>query len=474
MKQTALFTDLYELTMMQGYFVEGMNTEVVFDMFFRRQPYGGGFSVFAGLDPLVEELLNLRFSSEDLDYLADLGLFSDDFLSFLAELRFTGDLYAVDEGSVVFPNEPLIRVHGNLIEVQLIEGMLLNAVNFQSLIATKASRVYIASREGKILEFGLRRAQGLDGALSAARAAFIGGASATSNTLAGKIYGIPVKGTMAHSWIMAFDDELSSFRRYAALYPDNVILLIDTYSTLGSGIENAITVGKELKAQGKRLGVRLDSGDLDYLSREVRRRLDNAGLPDAVITVSNELNEEIIHQLVASGAPIDLWGVGTHLVTGGSDASLTGVYKLSAKKAGEAYVPTIKVSNNPEKITNPGVKQIYRFVDDGGMFIADYLALTDEPVEPGAEYVFHHPDVEKIHFRLGSYATIEPLLKKRIDNGEQVSDRSTLSEIQEKTKRSLRCLDYSYKRIINPHRYKVSLSRKLKDMKFSMVNGYLD
>lgn len=471
MKRTPLFTDLYELTMMQGYFFERMNKPVVFDMFFRRPPFGGGFAIFAGLDDLLDELESLRFSEDDIDYLRDIGLFKTEFLDFLGNLRFTGDLYAVDEGTPVFPNQPLVRVHAGLIEAQLIEGMLLNIVNYQTLVATKAARVFTASREGKILEFGLRRAQGHDGAISAARAAFIGGAGATSNTLAGKTFGIPVSGTMAHSWVMAFEDELTSFQKYAELYPDSAILLIDTYDTIGSGLENAVRVGKQLKQQGKSFGVRLDSGDLDYLSRTVRRRLDQEGLTDAKIAVSNELNEEIIHQLVTGGAPIDLWGVGTHLVTGGSDASLTGVYKLAARQKGGEMIATIKVSNNPEKITNPGIKQVYRFFDDHGMCIADYIALIDEDVGPGREYIFHHPDVEKVHFRLSGYDRIQPLLTKRIEGGRVVSQRPSLPEIQEHTRNNLHTLDYTYKRIINPHRYKVSLSRKLKDLKFSMVNG---
>ncbi|MDC7127352.1 MAG: nicotinate phosphoribosyltransferase, partial [Spirochaetales bacterium] len=363
MYSSALLTDLYELTMMQGYFFKKNNPDVVFEMFFRRNPFKGGYTVFAGLEPLLTRLSNLHFDNDDIEYLKGTGIFKDSFLNYLKDFKFTGDIFSVDEGTIVFPGEPLITVKANLMEAQLIESFLLNTVNFQTLIATKSSRVYSASSEGMIMEFGLRRAQGIDGALSAARASYIGGASATSNTLAGKLYDIPVSGTMAHSWVMSFDSELESFRKYAEIYPSNAIFLIDTYDSLGSGIENAIIVGKELKAKGYNFGVRIDSGDLQYLSEEIRKRLDAEGLPDAFIAVSNDLNEHIIRQLVRDGAPINSWGVGTQLVTGGDDSSLTGVYKIVAKQQGDKLVPTIKLSNNPEKTTNPGFKQVYRFYD---------------------------------------------------------------------------------------------------------------
>ena len=312
---SALFTDFYELTMTQGYFLKNHNPRVVFDMFYRSQPYGGGYAVFAGLESFLESLKGFRFSAEDISYLASLNTFQDEFLDYLKEFTFKGDVYSMKEGTLVFPGEPLLRIEANLIEAQLIEGMLLNHINFQTLIATKTSRIYQASREGKIMEFGLRRAQGADGAMSASRASFIGGAGATSNTLAGAQYGIPVLGTMAHSWVMSFDSELESFRAFADLYPENAIFLIDTYDTLGSGIENTLIVGEELKNKGHNFGIRLDSGDLCYLSKQVRKRLDEAGFPDAFIVVSNDLDEYIITQLIAEGAPIDSWGVGTRMVT---------------------------------------------------------------------------------------------------------------------------------------------------------------
>ncbi len=469
MKYSALLTDLYELTMMQGYYLQGNNPRVSFDMFFRRNPFSGGFSVFAGLADLLDTLQNFSFKPDTISYLATLGLFRPDFLEYLSAFHFSGDLYSVDEGTVVFPGEPLVRVEGNLIESQLIESMLLNILNFQTLIATKAARIYHASRGGKILEFGLRRAQGWDGAVSASRAAFIGGAAATSNTLAGKLFGIPVKGTMAHSWIMAFPSELESFRSFAEIYPDSSILLIDTYDTLGSGIENAITVGLEMKEKGKSIGVRLDSGDLSYLSQKIRKRLDQAGLNDCSITVSNDLNEEIIHQLVSDGAPIDAWGVGTHLVTGGSESSLTGVYKLGAKEVDGVMSPTIKVSNNAEKTTNPGIKQVYRFHDDDGMAIADLIALNDEKLKDDGRVDFHHPMYENAHFSLEHYGSIVPMLKKQFSAGVPIHEPVPLTEIQKRARENLMKFDRTYKRIINPHIYKVSLSNELKNLKLKMI-----
>ena len=470
MYSSALFTDLYEMTMVQGYFLHDKNPDVVFDMFFRNPPFNGGFSVFAGLGELLDRLTALKFGREELSYLESLGTFKPDFLEYLKNFSFTGDLYAMDEGSVVFPGEPLIRIHSSLIEAQLIEGLLLNVINFQTLIATKAARIYSASEKGKILEFGLRRAQGIDGALSAARAAYIGGASATSNTYAGMKFNIPVSGTMAHSWIMAFDSELDAFKKYVELYPDQAVLLIDTYDTLGSGLENAIIIGKELKARGKRLGVRLDSGDLQYLSSRVRERLDNAGLEDAFIAVSNELNEEIIRQLVTNKAPIDVWGVGTQLVTGGSDAALSGVYKLCAKQENGLIVPTLKVSDNPEKTTNPGVKQVYRFFGKENGPMADLIALEDEEIDGSRPYQLFHPMYEFKHCTLESFSQVRPLLSKKIDKGRLITPKQQLHELREKALSELETLDDTYKRILNPHIYKVSLTRKLRDLKFRMLD----
>jgi nicotinate phosphoribosyltransferase len=470
---SALLTDLYELTMMQGYFLHRENHEAVFDMFYRRQPFGGGFAVFAGLQNLLETLERLEFKEDDLEYLATLGIFKEEFLDYLKGFRFRGDVYSVDEGTIVFPNEPLLRVHGPLIEAQLIESLLLNIINFQTLVATKTARIYLATGEGIVLEFGLRRAQGPDGAMSAARAAFIGGAAATSNTLAGKLLDIPVKGTMAHSWVMAFGNELESFRKYAEIFPDSTILLIDTYDTLTSGIENAVKVGLELKKAGHRnFGIRLDSGDLSYLSKEARKRLDEAGLTDAKIAVSNELDEQIIHELKISGAPIDIWGVGTNLVTAGGDPSLTGVYKLVAKKNGGDFEPTIKVSNNPSKVTNPGVKQVYRFYDRSSAPLADLLTLVDEPMEQGRSYRFFHPMIDYKQMTVSHYGSFKPLLSLKMKEGRIASELPNLRSIQAQMKRNLSELDPSYKRLMNPHEYKISLSENLKRVKDSLIAKY--
>ena len=467
---TPLLADYYELTMAQGYYKEKRDPPAVFDMFFRRQPFGGGFSIFAGLEDLLTRLENLRFRKEDIAYLRGLKTFEEGFLDFLKDYRFSGDIYAMDEGTLVFPGEPLIRVHTSMIEAQLIESLLLNQINFQTLIATKAARIYNATYGGRILEFGLRRAQGIDGALSAARAAYIGGCAATSNTLAGRKYGIPVSGTMAHSWIMAFDDELEAFRAYAELYPENTILLIDTYNTLGSGIRNAIIVGKELKARGKNFGVRLDSGDLQYLSVKVREKLDQAGLEEAFICASNDLNEEIVWQLRSNGAPINLWGIGTQLVTGGSDASLTGVYKLAARQDGSRLKPVIKLSNHPEKISNPGVKQVYRFYDAQGGPLGDLICLDDEHLVENRPIRFNHPMYRHNNLILKGYHGFEPLLKKKFSRGVRCDKTSSLAEIRAKVIGAMDKLDGTYKRLLNPHIYKVSLSDALGRLKFDLID----
>ncbi|MBG0766683.1 nicotinate phosphoribosyltransferase [Sphaerochaeta halotolerans] len=472
MQISALTTDFYELTMMQGYFLNKHNPNVVFDMFYRTNPFEGGYVIFAGLHELIDKLESLCFSEEDIAYLKSLGKFTPEFLSYLADYHFSGDLYAMEEGTVVFPGEPLLRIHTNLIEAQLIEGLLLNTINFQSLIATKASRMLLASKQGLLMEFGLRRAQGSDGALSASRAAFIGGCQVTSNTLAGKEYNIPVAGTMAHSWIMSFQSELESFRAYANLYPDNTVLLIDTYDTLGSGIDNAIIVGLEQKQKGKKIGVRIDSGDLSYLPRVIRKRLDAAGLEDATIVVSNDLTEAIVQTLVLDGVPIDSWGIGTHLVTGGSQSSLNGVYKLAAKEGDDGhFIPTMKISNSFEKTTNPGIKQVYRFSDDDAGSIADLITLEKEKITPGRTFVFYHPFAEADFFEMQSsrYTHLKPLINKQMEGGKRIGKKPNLQEIQNYVQMELNTFHKSYLRQINPHIYKVSLSSKLKKLKMELL-----
>ncbi len=469
-----LVTDFYELTMTQGYFLEQNNPDVVFEMFYRSQPFQGGYSLFAGLQTLLEQIRSFTYREEDLAYLSSTGVFTPEFLNYLRNFSFTGDIYSMPEGTVVFPGEPLIRVHAPLIEAQLIESFLLNIINFQTLIATKTSRVLHASKGGKILEFGLRRAQGLDGALSATRASYIGGAMGTSNTWAGGRFNIPVMGTMAHSWVMTFDNELDSFRRFAQHYPDNAILLIDTYDTLTSGLPHAIIVGKELKKKGKRIGVRIDSGDLSYLSKRVRQALDRAGLEDATITVSNDLNEEIIHQLVSDGSPIDSWGVGTHLVTGGSQAAMNGVYKLAARQLpGGEFKPTMKLSNNLEKTTNPGIKQVYRFYWEQEA-LADLITLDHEPTDERRTYTFHHPMIDQDYFQLPKtgFTSVMPLLKQVMSEGHIIGTPPTLEEMRTYAQQQLNTLERSYTRIVNPHIYKVSISTELKKLKTAMIKEY--
>lgn len=479
--RSALFTDFYELTMAQGYWKYGMDRRAVFEMFFRRQPFAGGFSVFAGLETFLDKLADFRFNAEEIDYLSSLGIFEPGFLDYLRDFRFSGDVWAVEEGTIVFPQEPLIRIDAGLIEAQLIEGMLLNTVNFQSLVATKAARVHLASGRGNIMEFGLRRAQGPDGAMSATRAAYIGGASGTSNALAAKRFGIPVMGTMAHSWVMSFPSEIEAFRAYAQAYPERSVFLIDTYDTLNSGIKSAIEVGLELKAQGLKFGVRLDSGDIHYLSVQVRKALDEAGLPDATIAVSNDLDESIVQTLVASGAPIDSWGVGTQMVTGGSESSFTGVYKLAAKAdVSGKLIPAMKFSDNPEKTTNPGVKQVWRIYDRSGMAVADALALDDpadqegaEKIEQGAQRSFWHPSVDYRHFHRSPDGEIEALLKPCMKAGERRGPTPALEAIRERVRTQLETFDGSYKRLLNPHVYKVAVTERLKDLKLSLIREYL-
>lgn len=472
MKESALMTDFYELTMMYGYVKSHNNPRVVFDMFYRTNPYNGGYVVFTGLHDLIKRIEHFTFSKTDIDYLRTLDTFDEDFLTYLTHFTFTGDIYAMDEGSIVFPGEPLIRIESTLVEAQLIEGMLLNTINFQSLIATKASRLAQASKGAPLMEFGLRRAQGPDGALTASRAAFIGGCASTSNTLAGKVFNIPVAGTMAHSWIMSYESELEAFQTYARLYPDNAVLLIDTYDTLGSGIENAIIVGKELQAMGKHISVRLDSGDLSYLSREIRKKLDENGLTESQIIASNDLTEEIIETLVADKVPIDSYGIGTHLVTGGNQSSLNGVYKLSAIcRENTPVLPVMKISNTFEKATNPGRKQVYRFFDKDGLALGDLVALDSEKIHSGEDVVFHHPIHEADYFTLkqSKYYTVKPMLSLYMKDGVKMGKITTIKKLQQDVVKNLNSFHSSHKRMINPHIYKVSLSKELKQLKTTLV-----
>lgn len=469
---SALLTDFYELTMMQGFFLEKKNPRVVFDMFYRNNPYKGGYTIFTGLDPLLSILEDFRFSEDDILYLSSLKKFDPTFIEFLRGYHFTGDVYSFDEGAPAFPGEPLIRVETTMMDAIIVEAIILNTINFQTLIATKSARMKLATQgHGSIMEFGLRRAQGENGALSATRACFIGGADVTSNTYAGKEYNIPVAGTMAHSWIMLFDNEYEAFRRFADIYPNNCILLIDTYDTLNSGINAAIKVGLEQKKIGKKIGVRIDSGDLSYLTKAVRTKLNEAGLEDATICISNDVTEEIILNLVNDGAPIDSWGIGTHLVTGGTQAALGGVYKLAAKEENGVFVPTLKISSSFEKTTNPGIKQVYRFYDKNNQALADLIALSDEKIEVGENHLFFHPFSfgDMFVMKKNSYVAIKPMLSKQMEGGKRLKESPSLLELQNRVKENLSHFDKSYKRQINPHIYKVSLTTKLKDLKRELV-----
>jgi nicotinate phosphoribosyltransferase len=477
MRYSALLTDLYELTMLAGYLEEGMaETPAVFDLFFRHNPYHGGYAVFAGLDTALGYLEGLHFSADELAYLSGLNLFRPRFLDYLRDFGFTGTVTASPEGTVVFANEPLLTVEGTLAEAQFVETALLNIINFQTLVATKAARINHAAAGGAVIEFGLRRAQGPDGGLSEARAAYVGGVRATSNVLAGKIFGIPVKGTHAHSWIMAFPDELSSFRKYAEVFPDSCILLVDTYDTLKSGIPNALTVARELRARGHELaGVRIDSGDLAYLSRESRRLFDQAGFPDVKIVASNELDEQIIDSIRDEGGRVDVYGVGTKLATcmGEGGGALGGVYKLV--RIGDR--PKLKVTSDIAKATLPDRKRLVRAVASDGTFIQDVVALAAEEVRPGD--TVYDPVNPLQHVALPANARFEELRSVVMANGKKSAVCCPpLDAMADRCAEQLRRLPQGCLRYINPHRYKVSISRGLHELRTRLLEevqqGYSD
>lgn len=472
MKNLTLLTDLYQLTMINGYFENNVHNDVVvFDMFFRKNACKGGYTIVCGIEQLVEYIENLKFSESDLDYLKTLNLFSDKFLDFLRDFKFTGDIYTVEEGTVMFPNEPIIRIKAPLYQAQLIETALLTIINFQSLIATKASRVCFAAKGDPVFEFGLRRAQGPDAGTYGARAAIIGGCTATANVLAGKMFNIPVVGTHAHSWVQKFDNELDAFEAYAKIYPNNCLLLVDTYDVLKSGMPNAIKVFKDLKAKGhKPLGIRLDSGDLDYLSKECKNMLTEAGFEDVRITASNDLDEYCISNLKSSGSPINSWGVGTKLITSSDSPSLGGVYKLVASYKDGNYEPKIKISEDPEKITNPGYKKVVRIYNTQGHAEADLIMLEDESIDTTKPLTIFHP-VYKWKTKTFTNYTIKELLKPLYINGECKYENKSVKEIQEYTRNELNTLWREYKRLLYPQTYKVDLSEKLCTLKESMLDS---
>ena len=463
MRNLSLLTDMYELTMVGGYILSGKQFQNAnFDYFFRKVPDQGGYCITAGLEQVIDYITHMHFSARDLGYLEGLGIFPEKVLRYLENFRFTGDLYAIPEGTAVFPGEPIIRVTAPLPEAQFIESALLNIMNFQTLIATKAARVCLAAEGDPVIEFGLRRAHGPDAALGASRAAFIGGAQGTSNVLAGKLFGIPVRGTVAHSWVESFHSELEAFRTYCAIYPGGCLLLVDTYDTLKSGVPNAIQVGKELRAQGKGdlFGIRLDSGDLAYLSKEARKLLDKEGFTRTKIFASSDLDEWIIESIKNQGGQIDTWGVGTRLVTAFSTPALGGVYKLTGIEENGKMTPKIKRSDNPEKVTNPGEKKIVRFFDHSGLMRGDVMFLEEEVLQPKPIRVFH-PSVPHVSKTYSSKFQRVELLVPVLKSGELVAPKPSLKEIQENTRRNLGCLGPEFKRFTNPHIYHVSLSQKL-------------
>lgn len=474
-----LLTDFYELTMMQGYLKSGKHQEkVIFDMFYRKNPCGNGFAICCGLEQVVEYIRNLNFNEEDIDYLRSLGTFDEDFIEYLRGFHFTGDIYAIPEGTVVFPKEPLIKVIAPVIEAQLVETAILNLVNHQSLIATKAYRVVHAAQGDGVMEFGLRRAQGPDAGIFGARAAVIAGCIGTSNVYAGQKFRVPVLGTHAHSWIMSFPTELEAFKAYARLYPNNCILLVDTYDTLKSGVKNAILCYDAMKEEGitlKRFGIRLDSGDLAYLSKKARKMLDEAGYPEAIISASNDLDENLIESLKAQGACITSWGVGTNLITSESQPSFGGVYKLAATYSDEGqWVPKIKLSENSEKITNPGNKQIYRIIEkDSGKVFADYIALEDETFSEKEDLVLFDPidTWKKSTLKGGSYE-MRPLLVPIFLGGKLVYNCPSVEEIKAYCKKEQESLWEECRRLTNPHAVHVDLSDKLYEMKKGLLAQY--
>tara|TARA_R110002020_G_scaffold293535_5_gene509139 strand:+ start:56446 stop:57852 length:1407 start_codon:yes stop_codon:yes gene_type:complete len=458
---TGTYTDQYQLSMAQVYFQQGHHEEVaVFDYFFRKLPYKGGYAILAGLEDLLDILQHLTFSKEDIDYLKTKD-FDDDFLEYLSNFKFKGTIYSVQEGEIIFQTAPILQVKANIIEAQIIETILLNLLNFQTLIATKASRMRLTAGDKVLLDFGLRRAQGPGGYL-ATKAAMIGGFNGSSNVITGRDFGIPISGTMAHSFVQSYDDELTAFRDFASGRPKNCVLLVDTYDTLKSGIPNAITVAKEMEEKGQKLlAIRLDSGDLAYLAKRSRKQLDDAGLDYVKIAVSNQLDEYVIKSLQDQNAPIDIFGVGTNLVIGKPDAALDGVYKLTFFKG----KPRIKISDSLIKTTLPHQKQVFRIYDDSGNLIgADAIAMVDETKVD----IMHHPyePFKKLHV---SPLNQEPLLQKVMENGDILIKKRSLKEIADFSRERLEKLPLEYKRFDNPHIYKVGISSNLKNERDRLI-----
>ncbi|GAB6281708.1 MAG: nicotinate phosphoribosyltransferase [Ignavibacterium sp.] len=460
-KNLGLYLDYYELTMAQGYFLTGQgNLRANFDYFFRSNPFNSGYTIFAGLQDILELISNFKFNPDSIDYLYKQG-FKNDFLDFLKDFNFTGNIYSVNEGEIVFPYEPIVRVEGNIIETQLLESILLNIINFESLIATKARRLRFASGERKLSDFGLRRAQGFS-AILASRATIIGGVDSTSNVLSAFLYDLVPAGTLAHSWVQSFGDELTAFRKFVEIYPHNSVLLVDTYDTLKSGIPNAIIVAKEMEQKGFKLSaIRLDSGDLAYFSKKARKLLDEAGLNYVKIIASNQLDEYLIKSLIEQNAPIDSFGVGTNLITGQKDAALDGVYKISLIDKN----PTIKLSEDLSKLTLPGIKKIFRYLNGENKFYADCIALNDEEEID----IMHHPfDIYK-HCKLKNFKK-ENIILKVYEKDSMTIQKKSVKEISDYLNYRFSFLPDEHKRFEFPHFYKVGLSTKLKILRDDLVH----
>lgn len=471
-RNISMMMDFYEMTMANGYFVSGgENTRVAFDVFYRRNPDGGGFAIFAGLEQIIEYVENMNFSADDVEFFRKQNLFSEDFLNYLSNFHFHGDIYAFPEGTIMYPNEPIMTVVADLIDAQLIETAILSQINHQSLIATKARRI-VRSAEGRFVsDFGARRAHNMDAAVYGARAAFIGGVNGTATVAAGKMFGIPINGTMAHSWVMYFGDEFEAFKRYADIYPQAAIFLIDTYDVVHSGVPNAIRVAKEiLEPAGNRLkGVRIDSGDLAYLSKRVRKMLDEAGLNDCQIVVSNSLDEFTISSLLSQGAAIDSFGVGERLITAKSEPVFGAVYKLVAISNGENFEPRIKISENIEKITNPGLKDVYRIYDENGHAVADMLAMPNENVDLTAPFRYIDP-IKSWKQRTFTNCTAKKLLKLYVKDGRRVEELPKLQEIKSYVKRQLESeIWQEEQRFENPHRHYLDMTPNYYEMKMNLL-----
>ena len=471
-----LLTDLYELTMMQGYFKNNCNETVVFDMFYRSNPCGNGYAICAGLDQLIDYIKRLEFSDEDIAYLDSLHLFEDDFLEYLRGFHFSGDVYAIPEGTVIFPREPLVKVVAPIMEAQLVETALLTIINHQSLIATKTARVVYAADGGGVMEFGLRRAQGPDAGVYGARAAMIAGCIGTSNVLAGQLFDVPVKGTHAHSWIMSFPDEYTAFKKYSELYPDACCLLVDTYDTLKSGVPNAIRVFTEMREAGielKNYGIRLDSGDLAYLTKRARQMLDEAGFSDAFISASSDLDEYLITSLKSQGCCIDSWGVGTNMITSKDCPAFGGVYKLAAIQDERGnFIPKIKLSENIEKITNPGNKTVFRIYEKADHKIkADLICLADEVFDESRDLTIFDPleTWKRTKLKAGTYELRE-LLVPVFRKGECVYTSPSVMELRDICSKELDTLWEEHRRLINPSQMYVDLSDKLYDIKKNLLH----